>query len=128
MAEDEFNNSYRALMNDEVRDWADRQYVDIPKRDANGNVKSPIGTDIDDIKAKVLYENDSDHKEKLKKLAYMRKKSGFLYRKGTLARKGSQQIMLPLITTPLTRPGSSAFPFPKDLKLDPLLSHKSQYD
>ena len=24
VAEDEFNNSYRALMNDEVRDWADR--------------------------------------------------------------------------------------------------------
>ena len=62
----------------------------MPKRDVNGNVKSPIGTDIDDIKAKVLYERDPAHKEKLKKLAFMRKKSGFLYRKGTLARKGSE--------------------------------------
>ena len=44
------------MMNVEVRDWADRQYLDLKIRDVNGNVKEPIGHKIDDIPAKILYK------------------------------------------------------------------------
>lgn len=115
-------------MNAEVRDWADRQYVDLKKRDKNGNIRDPIGTGIDDIKANELYEKDLNHKEQLKKLSYMRKKSGFLYKKGSRANRNSEQLYLPMITTPLTRPGTGALPVPSELRLDPIVSHKSQYD
>lgn len=69
---DLFNDSERGLINAEVRDQADRQYLDLPKRDKNGNVRDPIGTRIDDMRTRDLYENDDTHAEKLKKLARIR--------------------------------------------------------
>ena len=49
------------MINIEVRDWADRQYLDLKNRDINGNVKEPIGEKIDDIKTKILYKSDNKH-------------------------------------------------------------------
>ena len=57
------------MMNVEVRDWADRQYLDLKIRDVNGNVKEPIGHKIDDIPAKILYKNDKQHESQLEKLS-----------------------------------------------------------
>ena len=58
---DRFNNTFRNMINIEVRDWADRQYLDLKRRDINGNVKEPIGEKIDDIKTKYLYKSDNKH-------------------------------------------------------------------
>lgn len=89
-SKDIFSNTERALLNAEVRDWADRMYHDNARRDMNGNIDGgSIGTAIDAIDTRPFYENDSRYKEHLTKLAKIRRKSAYLYRKGTLAKRKS---------------------------------------
>lgn len=68
------------MVNVEVRDWADRQYLDLKNRDINGNVKEPIGEKIDDIKCNTLYKNENKHQSQLEKLSQINRKNKNLLR------------------------------------------------
>ena len=48
-SKDRFNvhRDNKELINVEIRDQADRSYVDLKTRDINGNIKKPIGDKID---------------------------------------------------------------------------------
>ena len=68
---DRFNvhRDSKELINVEIRDQADRQYVDLKTRDINGNVKSAIGDKIDFLDQTKLYLKDIEHERKLQKLS-----------------------------------------------------------
>lgn len=66
------------MINIEIRDQADQQYIDQKTRDLNGNIKNPIGTNIDDMTTRHLYEEDPAYKRQLEKLAMIKQKSKVL--------------------------------------------------
>lgn len=76
-------------------------YVDRKKIDINGNIRNPIGEDIDHIDATKLYLKDIEHQRKLHRLSQIKRKSMSLYKKSNSKQRDADQLILPKITTPI---------------------------
>jgi hypothetical protein len=72
---DKFNNDKTNLIDPVIRDQSDQSYINDQRRDQNGNIKDPIGQDIDDMTTRHLYINDPRYSKKLEKLADIHQKS-----------------------------------------------------
>lgn len=50
-------------------------YIDQKTIDINGNIKNPIGQNIDDMTTRHLYVEDKEYEQKLEKLAMIQYRS-----------------------------------------------------